>query len=411
VAVRPLCLEELAEVLAFDFDEPSGGIPQLNADWRREDQEDAVLSTCSSLVTVIDDNGERIVQFSHFSVKEFLTSDRLSGAVAGLSFHHIDLEPAHQTLAQACLGVLLLLDDSTEQTLVQRFPLFHYSALYWRYHALFSNVSLHIKDGLENLFVSAQPYLSRWILFSGMKDGSWEGADSSERVEEAIPMYYAALFGFHDIVEKLIGDHPEYMELWGGPNGTALHAAATNNRVKVVQSLLNHGADVNSLGPQRLTPLHIASQYGSLDVGQFLLEHGADVTAKKEDCWTALHLAASNGYLELVRMLLGHDADIIDVQNSFGWTPLSVATMLRRVFIVRFLLNSGADPNRSGKDRRTQLHWASNMGYSEVASVLLEGGADVNAEDDEGKTAYQIALKKGHDKIAQLLSGHAVEKT
>ncbi|KAH9020277.1 hypothetical protein EDB83DRAFT_2231722, partial [Lactarius deliciosus] len=103
VAVRPLRLEELAEVLAFDFDEASRGIPKLNSDWRREDQEQAVLSTCSSLIAVIYDDNSRVVQFSHFSVKEFLTSDRLSAAVGDTSFHHIVLEQAHTILAQACL--------------------------------------------------------------------------------------------------------------------------------------------------------------------------------------------------------------------------------------------------------------------------------------------------------------------
>ena len=76
VALRPLRVEELAEVLAFDL--TTGGMPKLNADWRWEDQEEAVLSACSSLVSVIIDDGSRVVQFSHFSVKEFLTSDRLS---------------------------------------------------------------------------------------------------------------------------------------------------------------------------------------------------------------------------------------------------------------------------------------------------------------------------------------------
>src|SRR5882757_9346207 len=50
VASRPLRVEELAEVLAFDF---TGGIPKLNTDWRWEDQEVAVLSACSSLVSVV----------------------------------------------------------------------------------------------------------------------------------------------------------------------------------------------------------------------------------------------------------------------------------------------------------------------------------------------------------------------
>ena len=417
MAARPLFLEELAEVLVFDFDDASGRIPELNADWRREDQEHAVLSTCSSLVTVVHDEGKRIVQFSHFSVKEFLTSDRLT-AVADISFHHIALEPANRILAQACLGVLLLLDDSTREALTQRFPLLSYSSQYWVYHSLFANVSLHIKDGLENLFDSAQPHISRLIRIFDMEYDRWTGTDSSERVEEAIPMYYAALFGFHDIVEKLIGDHPEHMDVWGGPKGTALHAAATYNRIKVAQSLLNHGADVNSLGPQRATPLHHASEFGHLEVARFLLEFGADAAAKDENSWTPLHEAVFSEHLEFVQMLLTHNADIIDVQDSSGRTPLYFAITRRHDTLVRFLLNSGADPNRSGKDRSTPLHWASGMRNLEIAHLLLEFGAEANAEDDEGRTAYQIALEEareegydpGYDEMAQLLSGHGVEK-
>jgi hypothetical protein len=84
-------VEELAEILAFDFDEAPGGIPKLNTDWRRRDSEQAVLSTCSSLIAVVDDGESRVVQFSQFSVKEFLTSDRLAAAVGDISFHHIAL--------------------------------------------------------------------------------------------------------------------------------------------------------------------------------------------------------------------------------------------------------------------------------------------------------------------------------
>jgi len=63
-AVRPLRVEELAEILAFDFSEE--GIPKLNPDWRWEDQEEAVMSACSSLVIVFEDEDSRVVQFSHF---------------------------------------------------------------------------------------------------------------------------------------------------------------------------------------------------------------------------------------------------------------------------------------------------------------------------------------------------------
>jgi hypothetical protein len=86
VAYRPLRVEELAEVLALDID--AGGIPRFNANWRWEDHEAAVLSACSSLVSVVNDDGSRVVQFAHFSVKEFLTSDRLASMKDVSQFHH-----------------------------------------------------------------------------------------------------------------------------------------------------------------------------------------------------------------------------------------------------------------------------------------------------------------------------------
>jgi hypothetical protein len=113
VAVRPLRVEELAELLAFEFDAAQGGIPKYRAAWRLDDQTQAVLSTCSSLVTIIDDrwSGRQVVQFSHFSVKEFLISNRLTSPLGDFSRYHIHPGSAHTILTQACLGFLLHLDD------------------------------------------------------------------------------------------------------------------------------------------------------------------------------------------------------------------------------------------------------------------------------------------------------------
>jgi hypothetical protein len=48
VAIRPLRVDELAEVLALRFD--PGQPAEYRADWRPEDSHEAVLSACSSLV-------------------------------------------------------------------------------------------------------------------------------------------------------------------------------------------------------------------------------------------------------------------------------------------------------------------------------------------------------------------------
>src|ERR1700761_1583382 len=107
VAIRPLRVAELAEILALDFDGAKEEIPELNEDWRWKDRQEAVLSTCSSLISIVNDGHHRVVQFSHFSVKEFLTSDRLAASNANISHFRILLKPAHTVIVKACLGVLI----------------------------------------------------------------------------------------------------------------------------------------------------------------------------------------------------------------------------------------------------------------------------------------------------------------
>jgi len=160
-AVHPLQVEELAEVLAFDF--TTEGVPKLNPAWRWEDQEEAVMSACSSLVVIIKDGDSRTVQFSHFSVKEFLTSDQLAELSKDVSCYYIPLEPAHTVLAQVCLRVLLRLDDRLDCDKIKNFPLARYAAQNWVEHAQFENVSSHIKGVMECLFNVDKPYFAAWL--------------------------------------------------------------------------------------------------------------------------------------------------------------------------------------------------------------------------------------------------------
>jgi hypothetical protein len=136
-------VKELAEVLAVDFD-VADGIPKLKTTWRWEDEEQALLSSCSSLIAIVNidhddddtswdswDSDARVVQFSHFSVKEFLTSPHLATPSRDVSYYHILLEPAHTIMAQACLSILLRSDDSVDQSSVAKAsPLGRYAAQY-----------------------------------------------------------------------------------------------------------------------------------------------------------------------------------------------------------------------------------------------------------------------------------------
>ena len=153
VAIWPLRVEELAEVLAVDYRDEQG-MSKLNPNWRWEDEEQALLTSCSSLIAIVESDGSRIVQFSHFSVKEFLTSDRLATSNGDISRYYIDSEPAHTILAQACLSVLLRLDDRVEESdIINSSPLARYAAEHWVTHSRDENVSSRLRRSM-NIFLT-----------------------------------------------------------------------------------------------------------------------------------------------------------------------------------------------------------------------------------------------------------------
>ena len=148
VASRPLRVEELAEFLAIDF--KTTETPTFVPIWRPENPANAVLSTCSSLVAFATVDSSRVVQFSHFSVQEFLMSSHL---VSGLLLRYsISLKSAHTTVVQACLSVLLQLDADIDNRSLKKYPLACYSAQHWVDHAKFRNVSSRTECAMTLLF-------------------------------------------------------------------------------------------------------------------------------------------------------------------------------------------------------------------------------------------------------------------
>ena len=339
-AVRPLRVEELAEIFAFDFS--TEGIPKLNPSWRWEDQEGAVMSACSSLVIVVKDGDARIVQFSHFSVKEYLTSDRLArSSREEISCYHIPIEAAHLVLARACLGVLLKLDGSVDRDGIKSFPLARYAAEYWTTHARFGSVSSCIKDGMECLFDAEKPHFAVWLWIYNPDRRRLSMNSPSPLKPEALPIYYASWFGFHSLVEDLIRRHPEDLSAIGGYYGTSLHAAAGEGHVQVVLLLLKSlPADIRNPRFRHRTPLLSAALRGQTEVGQHLINHGADVNARQDDGFTPLHLAALRGDLKFMRLLLDHDANP-HARNEGNETPLEVGHYRRRQEIFQLLSEYG----------------------------------------------------------------------
>ena len=416
VAIRPLRVEELAEVLAVDFDAAlRGGIPKLNPGWRWSDQHQAVLSTCSSLITIVDLGDSRVVQFSHFSVKEFLTSDRLACSSGDISRYHILLSPAHTILAQACLGVLLRLDEHDHNA--RDIPLAEYAVRYWVEHAQFEDVSSQLRDVMKYFFDADRPHFAAWLRLHNV-DQYGDAVARKEPTLDTAPLYYAALCGFYDLAEHLVDKNPEQVSAKGGTLVTPLVAALRGEHFRVAELLFRHGADVEVRDGWRWTPLHAASCEGIVDMMRWLLGHGADVNAREKDDWVPMYLAIREGHLEICQMLQDHNADL-DVRNTWGETLLhgAASPWERRdqLKILQLLLDQGADANARDNEGRTPLHYASfwtrgpeymtSEGTVEGSRLLLEHGADIQAEDNDGKTPLQFALENGHHEMAGFLLG------
>ena len=436
VALRPLRVEEVAELLAFEF-KAEGAVPEYRTDWRPNDQVEAVLSTCSSLISIVDDNDFQVIQFSHFTVKEFLMSNRLGD----YSHYQILPRPAHTILAQVCLGCLLHLDGQAGNAIVKGLPLAEYAAKHWVTHAQFEDVTTRVKDGMETLFDCDKPHFRAWVGIYNM-----DGESSSESPSEIpTPLYYSSLCGFSALVKHLSTKHPLHVNAMGGKYKFPLLAALVGRHNKVAEILLEHGADVDIRGLGERTPLHEA--IANIDMVQALLKKGADVNCEQDDRRTPLHLAASGGelkvarelvkhkahvnsqdnegatplhlllndsshdgddILDLARLLLEHTSDV-DIRTTTKWTPLHTAAASGRLEIVRMLLNLNANPNAETEGSSTPLCLVSGGRYNSqehgasIARLLLGRGVDVNASTKGLATPLHSAALYGRLEIVRVL--------
>ncbi|KAH9039125.1 hypothetical protein EDB85DRAFT_2141372 [Lactarius pseudohatsudake] len=272
VASRPLRVEELAEFLAFDFDE--GDNPTFDAGWRPEDPNDAVLSTCSSLIAVVNVGDRTIVQFSHFSVKEFLTSNRIDPDEL-----HGGMTPLYYAIGHGNLKFAQLLIKHGADVNAQR-------ALGWR----------------PLLFASIDGRLEILRLLVG------SGADVNARDDDWTALYLAAEEGHLEVVRVLLeNDADPNVRRW---NGTPLYRALVDDHLEVAQLLLKYGADINSPDLSGETLLHLASKSGDKKTAQQLLERGANIHARNGEGKTPLQVVALGGkYQDTVQLLLQYGAE------------------------------------------------------------------------------------------------------
>jgi len=135
-----------------------------------------------------------------------------------------------------------------------------------------------------------------------------------------------------------------------GDGMTALHWAASNDDLELIQMLLDAGANVKAetrLGA--VTPLFMACKNGAAPIIEALLKAGASATAPDAHGTTPLMIAAAAGGAEAVKVLLEHGADVNAKETSHEQTALMFAAAFNRDAAIKVLVADGADAKMTSK--------------------------------------------------------------
>jgi ankyrin repeat protein len=93
----------------------------------------------------------------------------------------------------------------------------------------------------------------------------------------------------------------------------------------------------------------------------------------------------------------------INAETRLKETPLIFALGANQLEMVQFLIDSRAEINKAGFQRRTPLFYC---GDKAAAAIQLAAGASVNFQNDEGSTALHCAAGEGFVDVAELLIAH-----
>ena len=435
---KRLSVEEVIDGIAVDLEQPS----RLDPERRLQGVEDLQM-ICPGLITFITNPSFTVVQIAHFSVQEYLESDRIKSSKA--SKYALSSDAAHDEIARVFLTYLMDLDfDEYREVelLSSDYPLIWEAVLHWSDHCKQSvERSAHLGKLLKQFFIENPRSFSMWEAWY------WELYHQTGRPypflhkSEKSPLDYAILFSLDDLTEQLIQRMADPRQGQIAPQNqdhleqsALLEAANANNRF-AMKKLLEAGFDVNTeCLTSRINPLQVACLRGWEDMVNTLVKKGADINAVASNYspvlvaniatdnppypgrtqrWAgadindldgrvpALCIAATKGHKGVVKLLLeaGADTDCKDIQDT---TALQSACVHGHLEIVRMLIAAGADVNAPGGGYHGHALHAAACGNIKIVQTLLEAGADANA-GSRSHTPLVRASSVGNTVVVQAL--------
>jgi ankyrin repeat protein len=239
------------------------------------------------------------------------------------------------------------------------------------------------------------------------------GADALTDTEEVMgisPLAYAVMRGEKTMVQRIFAARPDLLLSEHLQNYLCLAAREANaDAIALLLDLFYTGTtslEISAPGGRipGCTPLHYATQELRKSSGpsvqrvlQLLVDAGADISKQDSTGRTALHFAARTGNLKAVRSFVARSPATLFITDKAGQTALHRAVIPRgNEAVIRALLDIGIGVNARDLKGQTVLHKAAFY-HCDMPTIrlLVQAGADILAKDNEGNPPMHISALRG----------------
>ncbi len=174
-----------------------------------------------------------------------------------------------------------------------------------------------------------------------------------------------------------------------------------NEMMKIINYLLDHGADINVVDNDGQSPLMAALRNRELQMNiiELLIDRGADVDIQDKRGIQPIHFAAMKN-LDILKLLESNGVNL-NARSGNSETPLIGATRYNKKETVYFLLSKKVDPNVADRNGKTALNYARERQHSDIVKMLEDVNAVASSQYVIEKAKAREEKKEAEEKQAQ----------